>query len=73
MRHKSTKVYVIREKSTGSLIKFGAKCGWVSVNAAKNAFNLHMHSYFNKDWCERSAGLYDSQDEFVIEEIGNDL
>jgi len=71
MRHKSTKVHVIREKSTGSLIKFGTKCGWVSVNAAKNAFNLHMRFYFNKRWSE-SAGLYDSQDEFIIEEIGND-
>jgi len=65
---KQTTVFVIREKVTGNLIKFGSKCGWTSIGAAKNAFNLHMTHYFNKDWSE-SAGLYDSQNEFVIEEI----
>lgn len=62
-----TKVYVIRQLSTSDLIRFGSKCGWASVGAAKNAFNLHMKFYFNKDWSE-GKGLFDSQSEFVIEE-----
>lgn len=62
-----TKVYVIRQLSTSDLIRFGSKCGWASVGAAKNAFNLHMKFYFNKDWSE-GKGLFDSQTEFVIEE-----
>ena len=68
MQARQTTVFVIREKATGNLIKFGSKCGWASVGAAKNAFSLHMKGYFNKDWSE-GAGLYESQDEFVIEEI----
>lgn len=67
-RAETTTVFVIREEVTGELIKFGAKCGWVSVGAAKNAFNLHMTSYFGKDWLE-GKGLFDSQDQFIIEEI----
>lgn len=63
-----TKVYVIRQLSTSDLIRFGSKCGWASVGAAKNAFNLHMKFYFNKDWSE-GKGLFDSQDQFVIEVI----
>lgn len=62
-----TKVYVIRQLTTSNLIRFGSKCGWASVGAAKNAFNLHMKAYFNKDWSE-GKGLFDSQTEFVIEE-----
>ena len=62
-----TKVYVIRQLYTSDLIRFGSKCGWASVGAAKNAFNLHMKSYFNKDWSE-GKGLFDSQTEFFIEE-----
>lgn len=64
----TTKVYVIREVATGKLIKFKAKAGWASVGAAKNAFNLHMKSYFGRDWHE-GEGLFDSQTEFVIEEV----
>lgn len=63
-----TKIYVIRQLSTSDLIRFGSKCGWASVGAAKNAFNLHMRFYFNKDWGE-GKGLFDGQDEFVIEVI----
>ncbi|UZS00973.1 hypothetical protein [Pseudomonas phage vB_PsaM_M1] len=63
-----TTVFVIRENITGQLIKFGAKCGWASVGAAKNAFNLHMITHYGKDWSE-GKGLFDSQDQFVIEEI----
>lgn len=62
-----TKVYVIRQLTTSDLIRFGNKCGWCSTQAAKNAFNLHMKSYFNRDWSE-GKGLFDSQTEFVIEE-----
>lgn len=64
-----TKVYVIRQLSSGKLIKFGAKCGWSSPGAAKNAFSLHMHHYFNKTYLDSGKGVYDNQDEFVIEEL----
>lgn len=63
-----TNAYVIRQLTTSDLIRFGSKCGWASVGAAKNAFNLHMKFYFNKDWSE-GKGLFDSQDQFIIEEI----
>lgn len=65
---RTTKVYVIRESVTGDLIKFGSKCGWCSKGAAKNAFNLHMTSYYDKGWSE-GARLFDTQDQFIIEEI----
>lgn len=61
-------IYVIREISTGKLIKFGTKAGWISMSAAKNAFNLHMKWHFGKDWSE-GKGLFDSQDQFIIEEV----
>jgi hypothetical protein len=61
-------IYVIREVSTGKLVKFGTKGGWISVRAAKNAFNLHMKWHFGKDWSE-GKGLFDEQDQFVIEGI----
>lgn len=43
MQPKNTTVFVIREKATGKLIKFGSKCGWMSSGAARLAFSLHMH------------------------------
>lgn len=61
-------VYVIREVKSGYLIKFGAKGGWCTTNAAKNAFNMHMVHHFGKDWSE-GKGLFDSQSEFIIEEV----
>ncbi len=61
MKPEYTTVFVIMEVSTGKLVKFGAKGGWVTSGAAKNAFNLHMkHIYPN---------LFDSQKEYIIEEV----
>ena len=69
-RYEITKVYVIREKSTGKLIKFSSgKCGWMSSAAAKNAFNLHMKSHFGKTYMDDTKGLFDTQDEFTLEVI----
>lgn len=68
-RHKSTEVYVLREVSTGQLIKFGTKCGWSSEMALKNAFNLHMKSYFGLTYRDDTKGLFDRQNEFKIEEV----
>lgn len=70
MSHHKTinNIYVIREVESGKLVKFGAKCGWASIGAAKNAFNLHMRTHYGKDWSE-GKGLFDSQDQFVIEEV----
>lgn len=61
-------IYVIRCVTSGMIIKFGSKAAWATKGAAKNAFNLHMTSYFGRSWSE-SAGLYDSQDEFKICEV----
>ena len=61
-------IYVIRHIESGKLIKFGSKCGCISVVAAKSAFNLWMKHEFGKDWSE-GAGLFDSQDRYVIEVI----
>ena len=60
-------IYVIREICTGKLIKFGTKGGWISVRAAKNAFNLHMKWHFDREWSGKK--LFDEQDRFVIEVI----
>lgn len=68
-KFKTTSVFVIRQLSTGSLIKFGSKAGWATSGAAKNAFALHMHTYFGRTYLDSGKGLYDSQDDFVIEEI----
>lgn len=69
MKKQYTTVFVIREVSTGKLIKFQAKAGWATSGAAKNAFNLHMWAYFKLDRLTDRKGLYDKQNEFVIEEI----
>ena len=70
MRHpfETTSVYVIRQSSTGKLIKFGSKCGWATIGAAKNAFALHMHTTY-RDYFSDGKGLFDSQNDFVIEEL----
>lgn len=52
-----TTVFVIREVSTGKLIKFQAKAGWVTSGAAKSAFKLH------------TSVLFDGQSDYVLEEI----
>ena len=65
----TTPVFVIRHLSTGDLIKFGSKCGWAGTGAAKNAFNLHMHTYFGRTYLDSSKGLYDNQSEFIIEQV----
>lgn len=69
MKPQYTTIFVIREVSTGKLIKFGSKAGWATSGAAKNAFNLHMWGYFKLDRLTDRKGLYDRQSEFVIEEI----
>lgn len=63
-------IYVIREISTGRLLKFGNKTSWINIGAAKNAFNLHMTIYFNRNWSEMK-GLYDTQDLYKIERISS--
>lgn len=64
-----TSVFVIREKASGKLIKFGSKCGWMSSGAAKGAFALHMWHHFGLSRIDSTKGLFDNQDEFVLEEI----
>lgn len=64
-----TFVYVIRQVSTGKLIKFDSKCGWATIGAAKGAFALHMHHHFKLAYLDSAKGLYDNQEEFKIEEL----
>lgn len=64
MKPKYTTVFVIREVSTGKLIKFGSKSGWATSGAAKSAFALHM----TPSW-RGGAGLFDKQCDYVLEEI----
>jgi len=68
MKEQYTTVFVIREVSTGRLIKFGSKCGWATSGAAKNAFALHMH-YKYRDYFTDGKGLFDSQNDYVLEEL----
>lgn len=63
-----TKVFVIREVSTGKLIKLGSKAGWVSSGAAKSAFALHARALY-RSWMDDGKGLFDSQSDYVLEEI----
>lgn len=67
-RFETTSLFVIRQVSTGKLIKFGSKCGWATSGAAKNAFALHMHTTY-RDYFTDGKGLFDSQNDFVIEEL----
>lgn len=64
----TTSVFVIRQVSTGKLIKFGSKCGWATSGAAKSAFALHAHTLY-RDYFDNGKGLFDSQSDFVLEEI----
>ena len=57
MKPQYTTVFVIREVSTGKLIKFGSKAAWATPGAAKSAFKLHTDV------------LFDSQSDYVLEEI----
>lgn len=66
---KPTSVYVIRQLSTGSLVKFGTKCGGASQGAAKSAFCLHMKYHYRDVIYDTGVGVFDEQNEFVIEEI----
>ena len=53
MKPQYTTVFVIREVSTGKLIKFGSKAGWATSGAAKSAFALHAHTL-----CRRLGGRW---------------
>ncbi len=68
MKPKQTTVFVIREKSTGSLVKLGAKCGWISHGAACSAFHLHMKVFY-PEFEGAKKSLYWHQTDYVIEEI----
>jgi hypothetical protein len=68
MKPKYTTVFVIREVSTGKLIKFGSKAGWATSGAAKSAFALHAHTLY-RSWMDDGKGLFDSQSDYVLEEI----
>lgn len=68
MKPQHTTVFVIREVKTNKLIKFGAKCGWVTIGAAKNAFALHMKNRY-RDWDEDAKDLFGLQSSFIIEEL----
>ena len=63
-----TTVFVIREVSTGKLIKFGSKAGWCTSGAAKSAFALHARTLY-RSWMDDGKGLFDNQSEYVLEEI----
>ena len=69
------KLFVIRELSTGKLLKFGNKVAWVSSLAAKNAFGINSVScdmFGNiKGYAgiKGYVGVFDNQNEYVIEEI----
>lgn len=65
MKPQYTTVFVIREVSTGKLIKFGSKSGWASAATAKLAFANHMIDPF---FAPRVAA-FDQQDYYVLEEI----
>lgn len=68
MKAKATTVFVLREKSSGLLVKLGAKCGWISHGAACSAFHLHMKGFYPElDGTKKS--LYWHQADYIIEEI----
>ena len=56
-----TKIYAIVDSYTQSYISFGRTCAWVSVGAAKNAYNCHMSS--------STGTTFDEQDKYTIVEI----
>lgn len=68
MKFESTSVFVIRQKSTNSLLKFGSKCAWISAHAAANAFNFHMKIFYPELENTKNSLIWHLPD-FVIEEI----
>ena len=68
MKPQYTTVFVIREVSTGKLIKLGAKCGWISHGAACSAFHFHMKSMYPELEGTKKS-LYWHQRDYVIQEI----
>lgn len=68
MKPQHTTVFVIREVSTGKLVKLGAKCGCISHGAACSAFHIHMKSSY-PELEKTKKSLYWHQTEYVIEEI----
>ena len=64
-------LYAIRNARTGEFLKFGAKIGWSTSAAAKNAFNLHMSKnyrglYGNPDEYGPIKGLFDIQQDYEL-------
>lgn len=51
-------IYVIKNIHTGSFLAFKGKCAWISVSAAKNAYN--------HDGEIACHGLFDTQQDYVI-------
>lgn len=68
MKPESTTVFVLRDKSTGQLLKLGPKCGWISHGAACSAFHLHMKVFYPELEGTKKS-LYCHQKDYVIEEI----
>lgn len=68
MKPQYTTVFVIREVSTGKLIKFGSKAAWATSGAAKSAFALHARTLY-RNWMDDGKGLFDNQSDYVLEEI----
>lgn len=62
----ATSIYAIRNKASGEFIKFGAKCAWATVGAAKSAFVLHTRS-----WQDGYSKLtpFDEQSEYEVVDL----
>lgn len=56
-----TKIFAIREKSTGDFISFNSRCAWTKAGNAKNAWS--GKTYLGK------RVKFDEQDEYEIVEL----
>ena len=59
-------LYTIQNARTGEFLKFGAKIGWATSNAVKNAFSLHTSDNYRWLYGELDSygpikGLFDIQ------------
>lgn len=65
-RMKTQKVlYAIRNKNTLEWVVFGSKVAWVSIGAAKNAFQLHM-----SHWSD-TVNFDEQEDYKLVQVLGN--
>lgn len=63
-------IYGIFDTQEQQWVGYGTKVAWVSVGAAKNAWNLHDKTRpTHKEYSWKREGTFDNQSQFVIKNL----